>query len=323
MATSAADKPGAMRVTSSIESPGNGAVAVIAGATATGKSAVALALAEATGGTIINADASQLYADLRILTARPDDADLARAPHRLYGVVDGAEACSAAAWANLARTEIATALTAGSLPILIGGTGLYLRTLLDGIAAVPVIASEVREAVRALPSDAARAALEVEDPAAAARLHPADRQRTLRALEVVRATGMPLADWHSAATGGLEATHRIVAVVVARERDELYRRCDARVDAMLAAGAVAEVERLLARDLPADCPVMRAIGVPPLGEHLAGRITLAEARDRIALDTRRYAKRQSTWWRNQTPDWPQLDAEPATIVAAIEHRLES
>ena len=283
-------------------------VAVIAGATATGKSAVALALAEATGGTIINADASQLYADLRILTARPSDADLARAPHRLYGVIDGVEACSAAAWAGLARIEIDTTLAAGSLPILVGGTGLYLRTLLDGIATVPAIAPEVRDAVRALPSDEARVALEVEDPAAAARLHPADRQRTLRALEVVRATGRPLADWQDSATGGLAATHRISAVVIARKRDELYRRCDARVDAMLAAGAVAEVEQLLARALPTDCPVMRAIGVGPLTEYLASNVTLAEARGRIALDTRRYAKRQSTWWRNQTPEWPQLDA---------------
>ncbi len=290
---------------------GGGAVAVIAGATATGKSAVALALAEALaatgGGTIINADASQLYADLRILTARPSDADLARAPHRLYGVIDGAEACSAAAWAVLARAEVDAALAAGRLPILVGGTGLYLRTLLEGIATVPPIPTEVRDAVRALAPDEARAALEAEDPAAAARLHAADRQRTLRALEVVRATGRTLAEWQGAVTGGLAATHRIVPVIVSRDREELYRRCDARVDAMLANGAVAEVAALLDRRLPSDSPVLRAIGVGPLAEHLAGRATVAEARARIALDTRRYAKRQSTWWRNQTPEWPQRD----------------
>ncbi len=286
-------------------------VAVIAGATATGKSAAALALAERTGGTVINADASQLYADLRVLTARPSDADIMRAPHRLYGTIDGAEACSAAAWAELARAEVAAALARGSLPILVGGTGLYLRTLLDGIAAVPVIDPAVRAAVRALDPDAARAALLAADPQAAARLHPADRQRTLRALEVVRSTRRTLAAWQGAVTGGLAATHAVRAVVIACDRAELVRRCDARVDAMLAGGAVDEVRRLLARGLAEDRPVLRAIGVPPLAAYLAGLITLTEARDRIGLDTRRYAKRQATWWRNQTPGWPQVDASDA------------
>lgn len=294
-------------------------VAVIAGATATGKSDAALALAEATGGTIINADASQLYADLAILSARPGAADMARAPHRLYGTVDGAVACSAAAWAALARDEIDGALAAGRLPILVGGTGLYLRTLLHGIAAVPVIPAAVRETVRALDTQAARAALAAADPDAATRLHPADRQRTLRALEVVRATGRTLAGWQAAATGGIAATHHVVASVIERDRDDLYRRCDARVDAMLVNGALAEVARLLARTLPADRPVLRAIGVAPLADHLAGRATLADARDRIAQDTRRYTKRQSTWWRNQTPDWARLDgaapvAEQSSII---------
>ena len=282
-------------------------VAVIAGATATGKSAAALALAEARGGTVVNADASQVYADLRVLTARPSDADMARAPHRLYGTVDGAEACSAAAWAEQARGEVAAALARGSLPILVGGTGLYLRTLLDGIAPVPVIDPEVRAAVRALDPDAARTTLAAADPDAAARLHPSDRQRTLRALEVVRSTGRTLADWQGGATGGLAVTHDIRAMVVGCDRAELVRRCDARVDAMLEGGAVAEVEALLARGLPDDRPVLRAIGVPPLADYLGGRATLAEARDRIALDTRRYAKRQATWWRNQTPHWPKVD----------------
>lgn len=293
-----------MSVTSSMESPERPTIAVIAGATATGKSAAALALAEQTGGTIINADASQVYADLRVLTARPTDADMARAPHRLYGTIDGAEACSAAAWAGLARDEVAAALSRGSLPILVGGTGLYIRTLLDGIAAVPVIDPHVRAAVRAFAQDAARAALLAADPEAAARLHPSDRQRTLRALEVVRSTGRTLAAWQASATGGLAATHDIRAIVIDCDRPELVRRCDARVGAMLAGGALAEVERLLARGLPEDRPVLHAIGVRPLATHLAGQSTLEEARDRIALDTRRYAKRQATWWRNQTPDWP-------------------
>lgn len=283
-------------------------VAVIAGATATGKSAVAMAVAERLGGVVINADASQLYADLAVLTARPGTADLARVPHRLYGVLDGAEAGSAAAWAALARTEIDAALAAGRLPILVGGTGLYLRTLLDGIAAIPEVPAAVRGTVRALDPAAARAALEAEDAAAAARLHPSDRQRILRALEVVRATGRPLADWHGVATGGLLDTHSVSAVVIDCPRELLVQRCDARVDAMLAGGAIVEVERLLARGLPGDLPVMRAIGVPPLAAYLRAETTLEVARDRLAIDTRRYAKRQATWWRNQTPGWPRFDA---------------
>ncbi len=293
---------------SSMGTPDRPKLAVIAGATATGKSAAALALAEATGGTVINADASQLYADLRILTARPADEDMARAPHRLYGVIDGADACSAAAWAALARAEVDAALARGSLPILVGGTGLYLRTLLDGIAAVPAVPADTRAEVRALDTLAARAALETEDPAAAMRLHPSDRQRTLRALEVVRATGQLLAEWQAGATGGLAASHDVRAVVLDLDRAALVSRCDARVDAMLEQGALAEVAELLARRLPADRPVLRAIGVPHLAAHLAGQITLADARDATALDTRRYAKRQATWWRNQTPSWPKVDS---------------
>lgn len=288
-------------------------MAVIAGATATGKSAAALALAEATGGTVINADASQLYADLRILTARPSDADMARVPHRLYGIVDGAEACSAAAWATLALAEVEAALAAGRLPILVGGTGLYLRTLLDGIAPVPEIPAQVRAEVRALEPAAARAVLEAADPAAALRLHPADRQRTLRALEVVRATGRTLADWQAGATGGIAATHDVRALVLTLDREALVRRCDARVDAMFAGGAVAEVETLLARALPTDLPVLRAIGVPPIAAYLQGAANLAEARERTALETRRYAKRQATWWRNQTPSWSRIDADTESL----------
>ncbi len=278
-------------------------VGVIAGATATGKSAVAIDVARELGGTIINADASQVYADLRILSARPSDADMAAVPHRLYGCVDGANACSAADWAFLARAEIDVALEAGRVPLLVGGTGLYLRTLLDGIAPVPEIDADVRAKVRSLDPDAANAALEREDPAAAARLERADRQRTLRALEVVRSTGRTLADWQGERTGGIAATHAVVAIVVERDRAELRDRCSARVGAMLAAGALDEVAALVRRNLDTDSPIMRAIGVPQLSAVLDNSMTLAAAESAIIHATRRYAKRQATWFRNQTPDW--------------------
>ncbi len=287
---------------------------VIAGPTAAGKSALALDLAERCRGTIINADASQLYADLRILSARPSDADLARVPHRLYGVIDGAEACNAARWAELARAEIAAALAEGRLPIVCGGSGMYLRTLLDGIAPVPSIALELRRDVRALTPASAYAALLREDPATAARLAAGDRQRVMRALEVIRSTGRPLADWQAAATGGAATTMAVRGIVVDRPRAELHARIEARFAAMLAAGALAEVERLAARRLAPDLPVMKALGVPPLLAVLADTLTLAEATAAAIAATRHYAKRQQTWFRNQTPDWERMDHSGMTII---------
>ncbi len=274
---------------------------VIAGPTAAGKSAVALDLAQRLGGTIVNADASQVYADLRILSARPSVADEAAVPHLLYGVIDGAETCDAARWAGLARAAIADVFAGGQVPIVTGGSGMYLRTLLDGIAPVPPIDPEVRAAVRALDPTAAHAALAALDPAAAARL--TDPQRVARALEVVRATGRTLADWQAAAPAGLAATHDVRGHVVDLPRAELHARIDARLDAMIAGGALDEVAALSARGLPADAPVMKAHGVPPLLAHLQGATSLAAAIDRTRLDTRHYAKRQQTWFRNQTPDW--------------------
>lgn len=284
-------------------------LAVIAGPTASGKSARALALAEAEGGVIINADASQLYADLRILTARPSPADEARAPHRLYGVLDGADPASAARWAALARAEIAAAHGQGRLPIVVGGTGLYLRTLLDGIAPVPEIDPAVRAAVRALDPADAHAALAVADPEAAARLAPADRQRVMRALEVVRATGRALAHWQAAREGGIAGAVTLLAEVVELPRAELYARCDARAAAMLADGAVEEVEALLARGLDPGLPVMKALGVRPIAAMLAGAIGRDAALEQIQRETRNFAKRQSTWFANQTPDWPRVAAK--------------
>lgn len=280
---------------------------VIAGPTASGKSAHALALAEARGGVLINADASQVYADLPILSAAPSQAERARAPHRLFGTVDGAQACTAALWASLAGAEIAAAHAQGRLPILVGGTGLYLRTLLDGIATVPGIKPQVRAAIRTMPPSEIRARLEAEDRVMAARLHPNDAQRNARALEVIRSTGRSLADWQSApAEGGLEGRVALEPLVIDRPRDELVQRIDARVDAMWAAGALHEVKRLAARGLSPALPAMRAIGVPPLLAHLAGELSAAEALARWKLDTRQYAKRQATWLRNQLGGWPRM-----------------
>lgn len=283
---------------------------VIAGPTASGKSALALDLAERVGGVIVNADASQVYADLRILSARPSPEEEARVPHRLYGVIDGATACSAADWAELARGAIREAHAGGRTPVLVGGTGLYIRTLLDGIAPVPEIPGAVRDEVRAL--DDPHAALAAEDANMAAKLRPSDRQRSARALEVKRATGRSLADWQAATAGGIAAETDLQAHVVEIDRDELYARCDQRFDAMLAAGALDEVAALARRRLSPQLPVMKALGVPPLLRHLAGELSLHEAAEIARRETRRYAKRQLTWFRHQTPGWRRI-ASGATI----------
>lgn len=282
---------------------------VIAGPTASGKSALALELAEREGGVLINADASQVYADLRILSARPSESEEAHAPHRLFGCMDGAEHCSATRWASLARVEVVAAHAAGRLPILVGGTGMYLRTLLEGMAPVPVIAAEIRAAVRALGAEAARAALEQDDPLAASRLHPNDSQRNARALEVFRSTGRSIVEWQKAHhSGGIADEFAVRALVVDIDRALLMRRIDRRIDAMWSAGALEEVAALLARRLPADAPVLRAIGVPPLADLLSGRCDGDAALERWRIDTRRYAKRQMTWLRNQWPGWDRVSA---------------
>ncbi len=284
-------------------------LAVIAGPTASGKSALALRLALAENGVLINADASQVYADLAILSARPAAHEMALAPHRIFGTEDGAVACTATRWATLARAEIAGAHAAGRLPILVGGTGLYLRTLLEGIAPVPEVRADVRADVRALSAEQARTALETEDPAIAARLHPNDSQRNARALEVIRATGRSLAVWQQAAPeGGLSAEVELRPLVIDIDRETLVRRIDARVEAMWAEGALEEVRQLAARGLPAALPVMRAIGVPPLLALIRGELSQDEALLRWRLDTRQYAKRQTTWLRNQTGGWPRVRA---------------
>lgn len=281
-------------------------ITVLTGPTAGGKSALAIALARRVDGSIINADASQLYADLAIVTARPGPDDLAAVPHHLYGVLAGADVCSAARWAAMAKDAIATVRAAGRHPIIVGGTGLYLAALIHGLAPVPAIDAAVRASVRALDTAAARAALEREDPAAAARLMPADRQRTLRALEVVRSTGRTLADWQQQRAGGLgEAA--VQGLVADRPRAALNARAAARLEVMLAQGALAEVAALLARRLPADAPVMKALAVPQLAAHLAGQCDLAAAMAAALAATRQYQKRQQTWARNQLAGWARPD----------------
>jgi tRNA dimethylallyltransferase len=294
-------------------------LALIAGPTASGKSdlAVRLALALMQQGrqaVVINADSAQVYADLGVLSARPSDAEMQGVPHRLFGAWDGASACSAADWAEAARAEIAAAHADKAVPILVGGTGLYLRTLLDGIAPVPPIDPEVRLRARQLPLHEARDALQHEDPEAAARLNPNDTTRIVRALEVVRSTGRPLATWQVDKVGGIGRSVELHAAVLLPDREWLYDRCDRRFALMLDHGAIAEVEALLARRLDPDLPVMRAIGVPEIKAFLAGEINRETLIERGAQATRNYAKRQYTWFRNQPPeDWRRIESHNVSI----------
>lgn len=303
-------------------------VALIAGPTASGKSdlAVGLALALQAQGreaVVINADSAQVYSDLAVLSARPTDAEMQGVPHRLFGEWDGAVACSAADWAARAREVVAEAHAAGAVPILVGGTGLYLRTLFDGIAPVPSIDPDVRAAVRAMPVDAAYAALSNEDPERAAELGPRDATRIARALEVVRSTGRSLAAWQGERVGGIAERIDLHPLVLLPGREWLYARCNARFDAMLERGAIDEVGALLRRELDPALPVMRAIGVPEIAAHLRGELTLDLARERGRRATRNYAKRQYTWFRRQPPpDWPratQSDVAVTEVFARLFH----
>ena len=288
-------------------------LALIAGPTASGKSDLAVRLAYALAehgraAVIINADSAQVYADLAVLSARPSTQEMGGIPHRLFGTWDGAIACSAADWAAAARAEISAAHQAGVVPILVGGTGLYLRTLLDGIAPVPAIDPAVREAVRAMPVAQAWTALESEDPQRAALLSPNDTTRIARALEVVRSTGRSLAAWQEQREGGIAEDLTLHPAVLLPGRAWLYDRCDQRFAQMLGRGAIAEVEQLLTRQLDPDLPVMRAIGVPEIAAFLREQCSHAELVERGAQATRNYAKRQYTWFRNQPPaSWPSTD----------------
>jgi len=288
---------------------------VIAGPTASGKSPLALAVAEAFGGTVINADSMQVYRELSVLTARPGAAACARAPHRLYGVLAAARRCSVALWREMATAEIAAAGAAGRVPVVVGGTGLYLDALMHGLAPVPEIPAAVRADARALyqrlGGSAFREALRRRDPASAARLEAGDSQRLVRAYEVVTATGRALPEWQAAARDAADPGRRsdFLSLVLAPPRQALYAACDARFETMLAHGALDEVAALAALGLDPTLPLMKAVGVPELIAHLRGRIPLAEAIRRAQQATRRYAKRQTTWFRNRLGDAETFDAQ--------------
>ena len=256
---------------------------------------------------MINADSAQVYADLRVLSARPSEAEMQGVEHRLFGAWDGADACSAAAWAERAKAEIADCHQNGTVPILVGGTGLYLKVLLEGIAPIPAINPDVRTMVRSLPEEQAYKLLQLEDPLRAAELNPGDRQRIARALEVKRSTGVTLADWQQAKAGGIGDMVNLYPLVLLPDRPWVYARCEERFERMLEGGAIAEVEALLARELDPDLPVMRAIGVPEIAAFLAGVFTEDAMIAAAAQATRNYAKRQFTWFRRQVPeDWAQI-----------------
>jgi tRNA dimethylallyltransferase len=288
---------------------------VIAGPTASGKSALALELARATGGVVVNADSMQVYRDLRIITARPSAAEEADVPHRLYGHVDAAVNFSAGGWVTDAAAVLADARAQNRLAIFAGGSGLYFKALTRGLSAVPPIPAGIRDDVRArLERDgvaALHAELALRDPASAERLKPRDRTRIARALEVVEATGRSLSDWHREGLPPLLPPGQFRALFLEADRDALYARIDARFEVMLKAGALAEVEALAARRLDPLLPAMKAHGVPALIRHLKGEITLEQAAVVGRADTRHYAKRQFTWFRHQLPEFEWVRPEAA------------
>jgi tRNA dimethylallyltransferase len=299
----------------------NNRALLIAGPTASGKSALALVLAETHNGVIVNTDSMQVYRDLRVITARPTPDEEARAPHRLYGHVDAAVNFSAGAWVADAAKVLAEARAQNRVSIFAGGSGLYFKALTRGLSAVPPTPPDVRERVRArLERDGVEALhtlLMQRDPASAERLKPRDRTRIARALEVVEATGRSLTDWHRDGLPPLLPPGTFSAVFLSPERDELYTRIDARFDAMLEAGALDEVAALASRKLDSLLPAMKAHGVPALIRHIGGEITLEEAAVIGRADTRHYAKRQFTWFRHQLPEFEWMRPEEAR--AAIEN----
>ena len=288
---------------------------LIAGPTASGKSALALELAQKSGGVVINTDSMQVYRDLRIVTARPTPAEEARVPHRLYGHVDAAVNFSAGAWVTDAAKVLAESRAQNLQPIFVGGTGLYFKALTRGLSAVPSIPPEIRESVRARLErngvEALHAELAKRDPASAERLKPRDRTRIARALEVVEATGRTLPNWHREGLPPLLPPGEFSALFLAPQRDQLYARIDARFDAMLEAGALDEVAALASRELDPLLPAMKAHGVPALIRHLSGEITREEAAEIGRADTRHYAKRQFTWFRHQLPDFEWVTPQAA------------
>lgn len=304
-------------------------VIVIAGPTASGKSRLAMAVAEEFGGVVINANSMQIYHTLRVLTARPTADDEARVPHRLYGILAPADLCSAGRWRTLADAACEEAWSQGRLPVVVGGTGLYVRVLLDGLSPIPVVPDDVRAATRArfarLGNALFHAELTAVDPVVAARLHPANSQRLMRAWEVLAATGRSLADWQAEPPfAGLAAA--AFTITVTPPRQALYAACDLRFQDMLERGAVDEVRALMALDLPPDVPVLRAVGVPALMAYLQGKISREQAVEEARQATRNYAKRQLTWFRHQLDAQHVISAQfseslPSEIISIIRHFL--
>lgn len=297
------------------------AAILIAGPTASGKSALALALANQLGGVIVNADSMQVYRDLRVITARPTPEEEARVPHRLYGHVDAAENYSVGRWCRDIGAALQEIAAQRRVPIVVGGTGLYFKALTSGLAAVPPIPADIRTQVRGRLQSEGVAPLYAEllerDPHTAHRLMPNDRSRITRALEVVLATGRSLSDWHRDGLPTLIDPARAAKVVISCERKELVARIERRFASMIAAGALDEVRTLAARNLDPLLPAMKAHGVPWLIHHLKGDIPLDEAVAGAIMDTRRYAKRQVTWYRHQMKDWTALAPE-ATVQAILD-----
>jgi len=291
---------------------------LLAGPTASGKSATALTLARTFGAIVVNADSMQVYADLRTLSARPTRAEEGQAPHRLFGEIDGAVNYSVGRWERAARAILTEA---GDTPVVfVGGTGLYFRALTEGLSEMPSVPAAVRDAVRASaegsPSAALHANLAAGDPETAAKLRPSDRQRILRALEVFSATGRPLASFQGARAAPALKPGEWAGLFLAPDREALYARIDARFETMLAEGALDEVARLAARGLDPALPVMRAHGVPHLIAHIEGRLRLDEAAARGKLDTRHYAKRQFTWARHQLAGFEWVAPDEAVEVGS-------
>lgn len=287
---------------------------LIGGPTASGKTALALRLARERGAEIVNADSMQLYADLRVLTARPTAEEEAQARHHLFGVADAAEAWSVGRWLRTALPVLQDLAVRGREAIVVGGTGLYFRALTQGLAEAPDVPPETRAAAaadfEALGEAAFRERLAGVDPAAAARIAPGDRQRLTRAWEVWAASGAALSDLQSQTAPAI-APERWRGVVIDPPRAALYARCDARLAAMFEGGAVEEADRLLARRLDPDLPAMKALGMREIAAWRRGELTKDEALAAAQQETRRYAKRQATWFRNQTPDWPKITAADA------------
>ena len=286
---------------------------LIAGPTASGKSRLAVEFAQRVGGWVVNADSMQVYRDLRVLTARPSKDEMGGVRHELYGFVAATDAYSVARYVDDVGAVIAEAMQAGAVPVIVGGTGLYFKALLEGLSPVPPIDPAVRERWRREAVSRGAGDLHRElarlDPEMAARLMPTDPQRLVRALEVIESTGQSLAVWQRQPGVPLLESDRCLKFLLSPEREALYSRCDARFDAMIEQGALEEVRGLQQMQLDAQLPIMGALGVAPLITHIERRLPLELAIEESKRDTRRYAKRQMTWQRNQMISWTAIDLE--------------